>query len=91
MSAGNLGVCVGPSLLWLGEHSPAPALTREVPSLVEFLVLNCQVLIGPHVTHLLGEPPERDPSRQDSGAEESDSLHCKYFANTNVKKNYTLS
>ncbi|XP_069705214.1 uncharacterized protein [Periplaneta americana] len=74
MSAANLGVCVGPSLLW--AHTPTPASSRAVPSLVELLVARCELLLGPHVPLLLGDPPERDPTRQDSGAEESDSLHC---------------
>jgi len=74
MSASNLGVCVGPSLLW--AHTPTPASSRAVPSLVELLVVRCELLLGPHVPLLLGDPPERDPTRQDSGAEESDSLHC---------------
>lgn len=72
MSAGNLGVCVGPSLLWTPCMTPAGS--KAVPALVEALVTHCEVVVGPHVPHLLGEPPERP---QDSGAEESDSLHCK--------------
>lgn len=74
MSAANLGVCVGPSLLW--AHTPTPASSRAVPNLVELLVVRCELLLGPHVPLLLGDPPERDLTRQDSGAEESDSLHC---------------
>ncbi|KAK6627872.1 hypothetical protein RUM44_010352 [Polyplax serrata] len=70
MSAGNLGVCVGPSLLWTPCMTPAGS--KAVPALVEALVTHCEVIIGPHVPHLLGDPPERP---QDSGAEESDSLH----------------
>lgn len=73
MSAANLGVCVGPSLLW--AHTPTPASSRAVPNLVELLVVRCELLLGPHVPLLLGDPPERDLTRQDSGAEESDSLH----------------
>ncbi|CAG2053998.1 unnamed protein product, partial [Timema podura] len=76
MSASNLGVCVGPSLLW---SSPVALCSRAVPMLVDLLVTRCELLCGPHVPHLLGDPPERDPTRQDSGAEESDSLHCEYF------------
>ena len=76
MSAGNLGVCVGPSLLWTPCMTPAGS--KAVPALVEALVTHCEVIIGPHVPHLLGEPPERP---QDSGAEESDSLHCKPLKN----------
>lgn len=72
MTAANLGVCVGPSLV---APCLTPAATKAVPLLVETLVLQCDVIMGPQVRHLLGEPPERPP---DSGAEESDSLHCEF-------------
>ncbi|XP_068200560.1 LOW QUALITY PROTEIN: uncharacterized protein [Palaemon carinicauda] len=77
MSASNLAVCVGPSILW--PSSPVLALSQEdskqVPAVVEFLIERCRDIFGEDILHLLGEPPERDPLRQDSGAEESDSLH----------------
>lgn len=63
-----LGVCVGPSLLW---ESVQNAPLRTLPTLVEMLINNCQILFGSQVTTLLGEVAN------DSGAEESDSLHCK--------------
>ncbi|XP_025413731.1 rho GTPase-activating protein 20-like isoform X3 [Sipha flava] len=68
MSAANLGVCVGPSLLW--SDSPAMCPTedlRTVPALVEILIAHCELLCGPHVPNLLGDP-------RDSGTEESDSM-----------------
>ncbi|KAL5241046.1 hypothetical protein ACI65C_008456 [Semiaphis heraclei] len=68
MSAANLGVCVGPSLLW--SDSPAMCPTedlRTVPALVEILITHCELLCGPHVPNLLGDP-------RDSGTEESDSM-----------------
>lgn len=74
MTAANLGVCVGPSLV---APCLTPQATKAVPLLIETLVNQCDVIMGPHVRHLLGEPPERPP---DSGAEESDSLHCKLFS-----------
>lgn len=77
MSPTNLAVCVGPSLLW--GPSPSSVASRAIPMLVELLISRCEFLMGVGVTKLMGEPPERDPTRQDSGAEESDSLHCKYF------------
>ncbi|XP_039300570.1 uncharacterized protein LOC111049360 [Nilaparvata lugens] len=74
MSAANLGVCVGPSLLWGGGGCPGGSGggvvvedLRAVPALVEALITNCQFLLGSHVPHLLGDP-------RDSGTEESDSL-----------------
>ncbi|KAF2893103.1 hypothetical protein ILUMI_13059, partial [Ignelater luminosus] len=66
MSATNLGVCVGPSLLW---ESSQNAPMRTLPTLIEMLINNCQSLFGPQIVSLLGEPAN------DSGAEESDSLH----------------
>ncbi|XP_069987275.1 uncharacterized protein [Penaeus vannamei] len=77
MSASNLAVCVGPSILW--PSSPvlalSPEASKQVPAVVEFLIERCGDIFGEDKLHLLGEPPERDPMRQDSGAEESDSLH----------------
>ncbi|KAJ8922983.1 hypothetical protein NQ315_001531 [Exocentrus adspersus] len=66
MSAANLGVCVGPSLLWEATQN---APLRTLPSLIEVLISNCQALFGTQVVSLLGEVAN------DSGAEESDSLH----------------
>ncbi|XP_065159022.1 rho GTPase-activating protein 20-like isoform X2 [Atheta coriaria] len=66
MSAANLGVCVGPSLLWEPSQN---APMRTLPTLVEMLINHCQNLFGSRVVTLLGEVAH------DSGAEESDSLH----------------
>ncbi|KAL1123299.1 hypothetical protein AAG570_002385 [Ranatra chinensis] len=70
MSATNLGVCVGPSLLWM-QHDPnsqqAHDHLRAVPLLVENLITHCELIIGPHLNQLMGDP-------RDSGTEESDSL-----------------
>lgn len=63
-----VGVCVGPSLLW---ESSQNAPMRTLPTLIEMLINNCQPLFGVQVVSLLGE------AANDSGAEESDSLHCK--------------
>lgn len=68
MSASNLGVCVGPSLLWVDVGAPGEDVGVVTP-LVECLVSNCQLLCGSHIPHLLGDP-------RDSGTEESD---CEYF------------
>lgn len=46
-----------------------------MPKVVAFLIDHCAELFGEQVLQLLGTFPERDGSRQDSGAEESDSLH----------------
>ncbi|XP_050733676.1 uncharacterized protein LOC127007108 isoform X2 [Eriocheir sinensis] len=77
MSASNLAVCVGPSILWPSSPTLAlsPEASKQVPAVVEFLIERCGDIFGKDILHLLGEPPERDPMRQDSGAEESDSLH----------------
>lgn len=70
-----LGVCVGPSLLW---ESTQNAPLRTLPTLVEVLITNCQTLFGTQVVSLLGEVAN------DSGAEESDSLHCKLNIDTRI-------
>lgn len=61
------GVCVGPSLLWEPSQN---APMRTLPTLIEMLINNCQTLFGSQILSLYGEV-------NDSGAEESDSLHCK--------------
>ncbi|RXG72562.1 Rho GTPase-activating protein 20 [Armadillidium vulgare] len=77
MSASNLAVCVGPSILW--PSSPilalSPEASKEAPATVEFLIERCCNVFGKDILTLLGDPPEQDPLRLDSGAEESDSLH----------------
>lgn len=70
-----LGICLGPSLLW---ESAQNAPLRTLPTLIEMIINNCQALFGTQVVSLLGEVAH------DSGAEESDSLHCKYFNDINV-------
>ncbi len=94
MSASNLAVCVGPSLLWpanaVSNGSPVagsgnavaaalamgPETSRLVPSLVELMIDRCAELFGHETLQLFGEaPPPSSSSRQDSGTEESDSLH----------------
>ncbi|XP_043211785.1 uncharacterized protein LOC122376141 [Amphibalanus amphitrite] len=76
MSAANVAVCVGPSLL--APSNPAQVLTSDnaklLPSVVEFLIEHCAQIFGADVLNLFGPPPERE-MRTDSGAEESDSLH----------------
>ncbi|XP_055947749.1 uncharacterized protein LOC129981100 isoform X4 [Argiope bruennichi] len=79
MSSMNLAVCIGPTLLNPGKFQ-SPVLQQEdvaerVPKTVAFLIDHCAELFGDQVLQLLGSFPERDGSRQDSGAEESDSLH----------------
>ncbi|BES91920.1 RhoGAP [Nesidiocoris tenuis] len=81
MSPTNLGVCVGPSLLW--SDSVTPGDLRAVPLIVETLIAHCEYLCGPRLTHLLGDP-------RDSGTEESDCKcplyqngHFQHHASTN--------
>ncbi|XP_065213661.1 rho GTPase-activating protein 20-like isoform X3 [Planococcus citri] len=66
MSAANLGVCVGPSLLWSDCPNVGDDL-RVVPAVVECLITHCEFLCGSHVPSLLGD-------LRDSGTEESDSM-----------------
>ncbi|KAI5642161.1 rhoGAP domain-containing protein [Phthorimaea operculella] len=70
----NLGVCVGPSLLW--PSSPCDKAPKAVPSVVELLIVKAEALFGPQISGLLGNgTPENSNALLDSGAEESDSLH----------------
>lgn len=70
----NLGVCVGPSLLW--PNSPCDKAPKAVPMIVELLIVKADILFGPQIGGLLGSgSPESSNALLDSGAEESDSLH----------------
>lgn len=70
----NLGVCVGPSLLW--PNTPCDKAPKAVPMIVELLIVKAEALFGPQINGLLGNgSPESSNALLDSGAEESDSLH----------------
>ncbi|KAM3965726.1 uncharacterized protein ACR2FA_000049 [Aphomia sociella] len=70
----NLGVCVGPSLLW--PNTPCDKAPKAVPMVVELLIVKADDLFGPQISSLLGNgSPEPSNALLDSGAEESDSLH----------------
>lgn len=70
----NLGVCVGPSLLW--PNTPCDKAPKAVPMVVELLIVKAEALFGPQIAGLLGNGnPESSNALLDSGAEESDSLH----------------
>ncbi|XP_028162785.1 uncharacterized protein LOC114354559 isoform X1 [Ostrinia furnacalis] len=70
----NLGVCVGPSLLW--PNTPCDKAPKAVPMVVELLIVKAEALFGPQISGLLGNgSPESSNALLDSGAEESDSLH----------------
>lgn len=81
MPSSNLAVCIGPSLLSPkfvdSYHSPTlqSEISEQVPQLVEYLIENSVDIFGKDLLTLFGEPPQKDPSIQDSGAEESDSPH----------------
>ncbi|XP_072144857.1 uncharacterized protein [Dermacentor andersoni] len=81
MPSSNLAVCIGPSLLSPkfvdNYHSPTlqSEISEQVPQLVEYLIENSVDIFGKDLVTLFGEPPQKDPSIQDSGAEESDSPH----------------
>lgn len=70
----NLGVCVGPSLLW--PATPCVKAPKAVPMVVELLIVNADALFGPQIAGILGNgSSESSTALLDSGAEESDSLH----------------
>lgn len=69
----NLGVCVGPSLLW--PSTPCEKAPKAVPMVVELLIVKAEALFGPQISSLLGSGSPESNALLDSGAEESDSLH----------------
>ncbi|KAA0194998.1 hypothetical protein HAZT_HAZT003596 [Hyalella azteca] len=77
MPPSNLAVCVGPSLLWPSSPIVAfnPETSKQAPSVIEFLIERFGEVFGEAMLRIMGDPPEQDSARQDSGAEESDSLH----------------
>ncbi|KAF2351278.1 Rho GTPase-activating protein domain [Trinorchestia longiramus] len=77
MPPSNLAVCVGPSLLWPVNPSLAfnTESSKQAPSVMEFLIERFGEVFGEAMLRIMGDPPEQDATRQDSGAEESDSLH----------------
>ncbi|EEC10244.1 Rho GTPase regulating protein, putative [Ixodes scapularis] len=81
MPPSNLAVCIGPSLLSAklvdGYHSITlqSEISEQVPQLVEYLIEHSMDIFGKDFLELFGEAPQKDPSLQDSGAEESDSPH----------------
>ena len=74
MSAANVAVCVGPSLLT--PACPTQALAtdgaKRLPAVVALLIERCDAIFGGECLRLLGPPPGRS-ARTDSG-EESDGL-----------------
>lgn len=77
MPPSNLAVCVGPSLLWSDTTilTLSPEASKQAPSVMEFLIDRFGEVFGEAMLRIMGDPPEQDSTRQDSGAEESDSLH----------------
>ncbi|XP_043242772.1 rho GTPase-activating protein 20-like [Amphibalanus amphitrite] len=74
MSAANVAVCVGPSLLT--PACPTQALAsdsaKRLPAVVALLIERCDAIFGSECLRLLGPPPGR-AARTDSG-EDSDGL-----------------
>ncbi|XP_013782090.1 uncharacterized protein LOC106466356 isoform X2 [Limulus polyphemus] len=79
MSAENLAVCVGPSMLFPSvsrrkQPAPQPEVSKQVPKIVAYLISKFPELFGKECVQLFGVL-DKDILRNDSGAEESDSLH----------------
>ncbi|KAG1677877.1 Rho GTPase-activating protein 20 [Nymphon striatum] len=78
MVASNLAICVGPSLMTPSYHhhssSPSENTAKAIPALVEFLINNCAAVFGSDTLKLFGNPPDRDPSRQDSERRDDSSI-----------------
>ncbi|XP_074596026.1 uncharacterized protein LOC141851212 [Brevipalpus obovatus] len=75
MSSMNLAVCIGPSVF--ADNSQllkrCEEVSKLVPKLVAHMIDHCHELFGSAITTLFG--PVKDVEKQDSGAEESDSLN----------------
>ncbi|UYV68018.1 ARHGAP20 [Cordylochernes scorpioides] len=74
MTAPNLAVCIGPSILSITTACPQE-MSLQVPQVVNFLIGHCSSLFGQDCIHLLGPDgtPDKTNRHQDSGAEESDA------------------
>lgn len=101
MSAENLAVCIGPSLL---NHDIAPSsmhceLSKQVPKLISYLIKNCSDLFGANTLtlfeayqNMVNENKENEMKEiKDSGAEESDSLNELNNNLTNCKTSNDLN
>ncbi|XP_076357683.1 uncharacterized protein LOC143250676 isoform X2 [Tachypleus tridentatus] len=81
MSSDNLARCIAPSLLWpklINNQDCAilqPEVSEKVPKIIAYLIDHCPSLFGEDSPHLFDSYLDKDISRPDSGAEESDSLH----------------
>ncbi|XP_022256815.1 uncharacterized protein LOC106471659 [Limulus polyphemus] len=81
MSSDNLARCIAPSLLWpklINNQDCAilqPEVSEKVPKIIAYLIDHCPTLFGEDSIHLFDSYLDKDISRPDSGAEESDSLH----------------
>ncbi|XP_076307680.1 uncharacterized protein LOC143223500 isoform X2 [Tachypleus tridentatus] len=79
MSAENLAVCVGSSMLFPSvsrrkQLALQPEVSKQVPKIVAYLISKFPELFGKECVQLFGVL-DKDVLRNDSGAEESDSLH----------------
>ncbi|XP_076373818.1 uncharacterized protein LOC143258561 [Tachypleus tridentatus] len=81
MSSDNLSRCIAPSILCPKLVSNQncsifqPEVSENLPKIIAYLIDHCPTLFGEDSLHLFDGYIDKDVSRQDSGAEESDSLH----------------
>ena len=76
MDTYGLAVCIAQSMLWPGvaNSSNLSEAAAKVPTVVQFLIENCEEIFGGECLKLFGDLPEEGKSRQDSSTD-SDSVH----------------
>ncbi|KAK2716648.1 hypothetical protein QYM36_006958, partial [Artemia franciscana] len=78
MSANNLAICIGPSLLWPsldgGMSHVTPENSKQVPLLVTMLIEHCGEIFGPETLWLFDRVPEYLDFKQVVRRERSDLL-----------------
>jgi len=90
MDAYGLAVCIGQSMLWpsLSNSCSMSDAVAKVPSVVQFLIENCEIIFGAQSLKIFGDLSQEVKQPQDSSTD-SDSIHsllsslpeqqCKFF------------
>ncbi|KAK2156118.1 hypothetical protein LSH36_221g02021 [Paralvinella palmiformis] len=76
MDAYGLAVCIGQSMLWpsLSNSCSMSDAVAKVPSVVQFLIENCEIIFGAQSLKIFGDLSQEVKQPQDSSTD-SDSIH----------------